>query len=223
MTLKDQVAVLTGASSGIGTAIARGLAPACAHIVLFARRKERLQELAQQLGEQRATAVAGDVCSLRDFERARDAAVTRGGLVHILINNAGIEPPELPTWELSPEDWRRTLDTNLTGVFHGLRTFLPMMIRQGYGRVVNISSAMVATPLASAYSVSKSGIDCLTAIVAQELAGRGVDVIVSSFDPGCIRSEMNPTGAKEPEAVVPRVIELVTLPPNAPNGAKWTV
>ncbi len=126
-------------------------------------------------------------------------------------------------WQTSPENWRRTLDTNINGVFYCLRAFLPSMLKNGYGRIINVSSSMVDTPGAAAYSVSKNAVDLITAILAAELRPLPEDIIVSSLDPGWVRSEMSPDSPTDPKVVIPRVLELANLPKGSPSGKKWEV
>jgi 3-oxoacyl-[acyl-carrier protein] reductase len=124
-------------------------------------------------------------------------------------------------WEAAPEDWRRTLATNVNGLFYCLRAFLPAMLAKGYGRIINLSSSMVDTPGAAAYSVSKNAVDVMTAILAKELKQLNTDIVVSSLDPGWVRSEMSPDAPSDPKVIVPRVLELAELPKSAASGKKW--
>jgi NAD(P)-dependent dehydrogenase (short-subunit alcohol dehydrogenase family) len=101
--------------------------------------------------------------------QAQAQVLARWRKVHVLVNNAGVYPPDGPMWETSPEDWRRTFDINVNGVFYCMRAFLPAMLAQDYGRIINISSSMVDTPRAAAYSMSKNAVDLMTAILAREL------------------------------------------------------
>jgi NAD(P)-dependent dehydrogenase (short-subunit alcohol dehydrogenase family) len=223
--IKDQIIVVTGASSGIGAALATAFARHGGKVALLARRAKRLIELAEFLGNERAIAIATDVSDFTAVSLACEQILARWGNVHVLVNNAGVYPPEAPIWRLSPEDWHRTLDTNINGVFYCLRVFLPVMIQRRYGRIVNISSVMVDTPNASAYSISKNAVDLITRILAAELGqlGADIDIIVSSLEPGAIRTEMNPEGLSGPEIVVPTAMKLATLPKGSENGKKWYV
>ena len=141
----------------------------------------------------------------------------------MLVNNAGVYPPDGPLWQLSPAEWRRTVDTNVNGVFYCVRAFLPAMLEQGYGRIINVSSSMVETPGAAAYSLSKNAVDVMTAILAKELRASNKDIIVSSLNPGWVRSEMSPGAPDDAQTVVPRALELASLPKGAPSGKKWRV
>lgn len=223
MTLQGQVVVITGASSGIGVALAEAFAEKGARVALLARRGERLDRLAARLGAAHTLAVPVDVTDYDAVMHAQAQVLTRWQTVHVLVNNAGIYPPDGPLWQADPEAWRRTLDTNVNGVFYCMRAFLPAMLAQGYGRIINISSSMVESPGAAAYSLSKNTVDVMTAIVAKELRPLHKDIIVSSLDPGWVRSEMSPDAPDDPHTVVPRALELASLPKGAPNGKKWRV
>ena len=221
MTLQDQVVVITGASSGIGAALAEAFAQQGARVALLARRGERLEKLAARLGAAQTLAIPTDVADFDAVMQAQAQVLARWGQVHVLVNNAGVYPPDGPLWQASPDEWRRTLDTNVNGVFYCLRAFLPAMLEQGYGRIINVSSSMVETPGAAAYSLSKNAVDVMTAILAKELRSAHKDIIVSSLDPGWVHSEMSPDAPDDPRTVVPRALELAALPKGAPSGKKW--
>jgi NAD(P)-dependent dehydrogenase (short-subunit alcohol dehydrogenase family) len=223
MTLQGQVVAITGASSGIGVALAEAFAQQGARVALLARRGERLEQLAARLGDAHTLAVPTDVTDFDAVMLAQEQVRAQWGQVHVLVNNAGVYPPDGPLWQASPTEWRRTFDTNVNGVFYCMRAFLPAMLEKGYGRIINVSSSMVETPGAAAYSLSKNAVDVMTAILAKELRSSNKDIIVSSLDPGWVRSEMSPDAPTAPKAVVPRVLELATLPKGSPNGKKWRV
>lgn len=223
MTVQGQVVVITGGSSGIGAALAEGFVHEGARVALLARRIERLERLAVRLGLEYTLAIPTDVTDSTSVMQAHEQVMARWNQIHVLVNNAGIYPPERPMWQTSPENWRRTIDTNINGVFYCIRAFLPSMLENGYGRIVNVSSSMVDTPGAAPYSVSKNAVDVMTAILAEELRQLNTDIIVSSVDPGWVHTEMSPDGPSDPKAVVPRVLELATLPKDSPNGKKWRV
>lgn len=213
--------MITGASSGIGAALARGFARHGARTALIARRKQRLEQIVEELGNDNAIAVPADVAI---YSEVKDAAATIfhwAKQVQVLVNCAGVYPPERPNWQLDPFEWERTLAINLNGVFNCTRAFLPAMLTADYGRIINISSEMVAVPNAAAYSVSKNAVDVLTAITARELEMTGKDVCINSVDPGGVQSEMNPAGTLPATAVLPIIMKLATLPKGGSNGRKW--
>jgi NAD(P)-dependent dehydrogenase (short-subunit alcohol dehydrogenase family) len=223
MTFQGQVVVITGTSSGIGAALAEAFVQKGANVALLARRAERIERLAARLGAEHTLAIQTDVTDPVSIMQAQAHVLARWKQVHVLVNNAGVYPPDGPMWQTSPEGWRRTLDTNINGVFFCIRTFLPSMLENGYGRIINISSSMVDTPGAAAYSMSKNAVDLMTAILARELRPLNKDVIVSSLDPGWVRTEMSPDAPDDPNMVAPRVLELAALPKGAPTGKKWKI
>jgi NAD(P)-dependent dehydrogenase (short-subunit alcohol dehydrogenase family) len=223
MTVQGQIVVITGASSGIGAALAEAFVDEGWRVALLARRAERVERTAARLGLEHTLPIPTDVSDPVSVMRAHDQVVARWKQIHVLVNNAGVYPPDGPMWLASPEDWRRTIDTNINGVFYSIRAFLPSMLEKGYGRIINVSSSMVETPGAAAYSLSKNAVDVMTGILAEELRKLRTDIIVSSLDPGWIRTEMSPDAPSDPKTVVPRVLELATLPKGSPTGKKWTV
>ena len=223
MTVQGQVVVITGASSGIGAALAEAFVHEGAKVALLARRTERIERLAARLGVEQALAIQANVTDANAVMQAQAQVLARWGQVHVLVNNAGVYPPDGPLWQTSPEEWQRTLDTNVNGVFYCTRAFLPAMLENGYGRIINVSSSMVETPGAAAYSLSKNAVDVMTAILAKELRSSNKDIIVSSLDPGWVHSEMSPDAPDDPLTVIPRALELATLPEGAQSGKKWRV
>ena len=185
--LDGRVAVITGASSGIGEATARALAQAGAAVALLARREDRVQALADELGEGRALAVRADVT---DEESLRAAAerIAELGRVDILINNAGqMLLSEFAAGKV--DEWRAMIDINLTGALVTTHVFLDQL-RDGGGDIVNISSVAgrKSRPTGAVYSATKWGIGGWSEGLRQEVQGDGVRVIV--VEPGAVRTEL---------------------------------
>jgi NAD(P)-dependent dehydrogenase (short-subunit alcohol dehydrogenase family) len=183
--LQDRVAIVTGASTGIGQAIARALAAEGAKVVLAARTVAKLDAFAAELrGKgQRVLAVATDVSSEDSVLALFARTAEEFGRLDILVNNAGTNAVS-PTDELSLADWNRVIGTNLTGAFMCTRQAMKLMKRQKAGRIINIGSvsARVSRINQAAYTTSKFGLDGLTKATALE--GREHGIAVSILHPG---------------------------------------
>lgn len=192
-SLERKVALITGASSGLGEHFARTLHSAGARVVLTARRADRLAALADELGRERALPVAMDVTDAASIEAALDTAADAFDTPHVLINNAGMARTE-PFLEIKPESWQRTLDVNLTGVFRvGQAVARRMAISERGGRIVNIASllAFAVQPTQAAYASSKAAVVHLTRSMALELARNKIQV--NAIAPGYFVTEINRT------------------------------
>jgi NAD(P)-dependent dehydrogenase (short-subunit alcohol dehydrogenase family) len=198
--LQDRVAVITGASRGIGKAIALGLARAGAGIILVSRDRGPLDQAAMEIGEAggRAMVLAADVTDEDQVTALRREIAERHGGVHILVNNAGVNLRK-PIAEFALAEWRQVLDTNLVGPFLMCRALVPLMTGTGYGRILNLTSMLshVALPGRTAYCASKAGLLGFTRALALELAPRGITV--NGISPGPIATEMNRPLLEDPE------------------------
>jgi NADP-dependent 3-hydroxy acid dehydrogenase YdfG len=190
--LTGRVAVVTGASSGIGEATARALAAGGAKVALLARRRDRLDALAADLGDA-ALALAVDVGRPDDLAAAADEVTSRLGRPDLVIANAGVMLPAAIE-KLDAEGWRRQLDVNVTGVLDTIRTFLPSLIAAaedgGAADLVTISSvaARQRFPDYAVYGATKAAVTALAEGLRVELAGRGVRI--TNLEPGLIGSEL---------------------------------
>ncbi|MGV3523562.1 MAG: 3-oxoacyl-[acyl-carrier-protein] reductase [Candidatus Sericytochromatia bacterium] len=199
--LDNQVALVTGASRGIGRACAERLAAAGAHVVVnYHANPEEAEELCLRLEAEQGVqtlCMQADVGVLADVEALFAAVQARFGRLDILVNNAGITRDQL-LLRLKPEDWEAVLATNLTGVFHCCKAAARMMLRQKSGRIVNMASVVGQTGNAGQthYAASKAGVLGFTKSLALELASRGI--AVNAVAPGYIDSEMT---AVLPEAL----------------------
>ena len=189
--LDGKVAVVTGSSSGIGLAIARRLAEQGATVVVNSRTLDRAAAAAESLAkyELRVHPIAADVTSPEGPHLLIETTVAAHGTIDILVNNAGA-PSIAPAEELSLEQWQRTLELNLTAPFLCAQAAGRVMLAKGSGAIVNVSSMLsrVALPGRLAYTVSKSGLDGLTTVLATEWGGRGVRTV--SVNPGYVATPL---------------------------------
>ncbi len=217
MHFKNQVAMVTGAGSGLGRALALGLAAEGAKLVLLGRREDRLEATAATARELGAEVLIRptDVSVSLEVATTVEEATAEWGQIDLLVNNAGIFPRKSPLHEVEMVDWDQTLATNLRGPFLLMRAILPGMIARNFGRIVNISAPLKHYPTASPYCASKCALDSLTKTAAYEL--RGKNILVLGVEPPFLDTEMH-SGGKAAETVVPAILELLALPEGSPSG-----
>jgi len=198
--LAGKLAVITGASKGLGKAMALALGRAGARLALVSRSRDALEAVAAQAraGGAEAEVFVADVSDEAQVQRLETETRDRFGPVHILINNAGINVRK-PVTEFTLSEWRQVMDTNLTGVFLMCRAFVPQMRGQGYGRILNLTSIMSHVALAgrAVYAASKSGLLGFTKALALELAPD--KITVNGISPGPFATEMNTVLMQNPE------------------------
>lgn len=190
--IAGKLALVTGASSGIGRSCARRLAADGAHLVLWARRKDRLDALAAELGAAHGVRVATAGVDVRDraaVERAAAALAKSGQVPDILLNNAGLAAGLAKLHEGDPDDWDRMIDTNLKGLLYVSRAVIPLMVAAGRGHIVNMGSIAghQVYPMGNVYNASKFGVKALSEGMSVDLLG--TPLRVSSVDPGHVRTE----------------------------------
>ena len=192
MKLQGKVAIVTGASKGIGKGIAIRYAQEGAAVVLASRSMDLLEEIASGIRNEggKALAMYLDVTRYENIESVVAKTVESFGRLDILVNNAGISMAK-PSEELPPQDWQRALETDLSGVFYGCQCAARQMMSQGQGgSIINITSVygLVAAPGRAAYCASKAAANMLTKVLAIEWAKKGIRV--NAIAPGYFRTEL---------------------------------
>ena len=192
LELNGKTAVVIGGTSGIGRAIAHGLAEAGADVVPTSRRIEQVEAAAAEIEERgaRSLRVASDVSDRASLEKVLQESISAFGKVDILVNSAG-RTKRAPTVDFPEEDWNDILETNLNGTLRACQVFGRHMLERGYGRIINIASlsTFVALYEVAAYSASKAAVASLTKSLAVEWAQHGVNV--NAIAPGVFRTALN--------------------------------
>jgi len=192
--IKGKLILVTGASSGIGEACARRFAAEGANLVLWARRADRLERVAAELGTAHRVSLSVAVVDVRDrpaVNRAADALVRADRVPDVLINNAGLASGMAKIQDGDPEDWDRMIDTNVKGLLNVTRAILPHMVARRRGHVVNIGSTAghMTYPMGNVYNATKFGVRALTEGMNLDVAG--TPIRVSAVDPGFVETEFS--------------------------------
>lgn len=212
--LSGQVALVTGASRGIGEAAAQSLAKYGAKVVLAARSTEDIDRIAAGIrdGGGQAAAVACDVSSFADVDAAVRSCLDLFGSIDILVNNAGVIEPIARIEDTDPDTWGKAIDINVKGVYHGIRAAVPHMLDKGAGTIVNISSGAASGALEgwSHYCASKAAALSLTRCADKEFGDKGLRVV--GLSPGTVATRMqvdikasgiNPVSQLDPSVHIP--------------------
>ncbi|CAG4909241.1 SDR family NAD(P)-dependent oxidoreductase [Paraburkholderia saeva] len=196
--LDNRVVVITGGARGIGYAVAQRALQSGASVALWDVDGERLARSQRELDEHgKVTSEVVELTSEASVAQATARTVEQHGGIHVLINCAGITGGNGKTWELEPDVWRRVIDVNLIGPYLTSRAIVPQMLKQGYGRIVNIASVAgkEGNPNASHYSASKAGLIGLTKSLGKELATS--NILVNAVTPAAAKTEIFDSMAQE--------------------------
>jgi 2-dehydro-3-deoxy-L-rhamnonate dehydrogenase (NAD+) len=187
VNLNGRVAVITGGAQGIGYATAERFVASGAKVVLWDIDAALLSRAQAQLGAAASTGVV-ELTDAAAVGAATQAALAAHARIDILVNNAGITGGNAPTWELAPDVWRRTIEVNLIAPYLTCHAIVPVMVQQGYGRIVNVASVAgkEGNPNASHYSASKAGLIALTKSLGKELAQK--NILVNAVAPAAART-----------------------------------
>lgn len=212
--LEGKVAIVTGASRGIGAATATAFARAGARVVLAARSDRDIERIADEIRSDGGQAIAArcDVSAYRDVENVVDQALAAFGSINFLVNNAGVIDPIARLADSDPDAWSRVADINYKGVYHGLRAAIPVMLQQGSGVIVNISSGAATSPLEgwSHYCSTKAAVLMLTKCADKEYREHGIRFV--GLSPGTVATDMqvavkasgiNPVSQLDPSVHIP--------------------
>ena len=190
--IKNKVVLITGASSGIGAAVARELGAAGARLMIGARRTDRLEAVAEEIWAAGGTVSyrALDVTSAADTQAFADAAMAEFGQIDVIVNNAGIMPLSLMS-SLKIAEWDRMIDVNIKGVLYGIAAVLPVMNRQGFGQIINVASigGLGVSPTAAVYCATKYAVWAISDGLRQE----NTKLRVTCVYPGVVESELAST------------------------------
>ena len=224
MSKDIKVALVTGGNRGIGYELVKQLAQKGFKVILASRDSEMGHEVAQKLKESNLD-VSLLVMDVNNQESIRQAAITvneRYGKLDVLINNAGVYLEENKKLvAMDPSILEKTMATNFFGVYHVIRSFIPLMEKQGYGRIINVSSEYGAMSEMSyqgvgAYKLSKFALNGLTRLVAAEINS---DIKINAVDPGWVSSDMGgPSAPRTPKQAAESIIWLATIGPEGPSG-----
>ena len=189
LDLKNRVAVITGGAQGIGYATAERMLNSGASVVLWDMDGPLLAKAKDALGKLGRVGTAQlELTDEAAVAKATTATITEFGRIDILVNNAGITGGNANTWELAPEVWRRVIEVNLVAPYLVCRAVVPQMLKQGYGRIVNVASVAgkEGNPSASHYSASKAGVIALTKSLGKELATK--NILVNAVAPAAAKT-----------------------------------
>jgi NAD(P)-dependent dehydrogenase (short-subunit alcohol dehydrogenase family) len=204
--LADRVAVVTGASTGIGRAIARSMLEAGMRVVLASQNEQRLHQAVDELrplGE--VIGVPTDVSDETALRHLADKTLEAFGAVHVLVNNAGVYTPGY-MWEISRDDWEWVVGVNLWGPIHAIRIFVPLLLEQPEGHVVNVSSAggLMTSTVHGPYTTTKHGVVGLSKGLRADLKLKGANVGVTLVCPGAVKTEITSQIANTGPGGIPR-------------------
>lgn len=204
-SLKGKWSLVTGASRGVGSHVAEGLARLGSNVVLHSRDLSHTRALAAKLGglDVKVVAVPGELSDQAQVDAMLDAAIRQAGQIDIVYNNAAIMTPyrEDP-WNIPAEDFRKTFEVNVISLARICHRLAPPMIARKWGRIINVTSGIMNEPSLTAYAISKAAVDKFVRDFAQRLAGSGVQM--NLLDPGWLRTDMGGDRApNDPSTVLP--------------------
>ncbi|MEW9674436.1 SDR family oxidoreductase [Ammoniphilus sp. 3BR4] len=227
MSKDIKVALVTGGNRGIGYELVKQLALKGFKVILASRDPEKGHKAIQKLRESNldVSFVSIDVDNHESIRQASTTVNERYGRLDVLINNAGVYLDENKKLvAMDPSILQKTMATNFFGVYHVIRSFIPLMEKQGYGRILNVSSeygamSEMSHPGVGAYKLSKFALNGLTRLLAAEIHG---DIKINAVDPGWVSSDMGgPSAPRTPVQAAESILWLATIGPEGPNGGSF--
>ena len=173
--LSNRVSIVTGGAQGFGLAIVKRFLQSGAEVIIWDKDKKLLEELKL---DHNVHKIVTDVTDYQSVEKSTNESISKCGKIDILVNNAGIAGPSFKTWEYPLKEWQQVIDIDLNGVFYCCKSIIPSMIKNNYGRIVNIASiaGKEGNPNAMPYSAAKAGVIALTKSLGKELADKNIAV-----------------------------------------------
>lgn len=219
MSINGKIIVITGAGSGLGRALAAGLVQRGATVIGLGSREAPLRETASLIGDGRFTWNAADVSDSSQVTQALQQIAGKFGRIDVLINNAAVYP-KASFLEQDAGSWMRVIAVNLGGVANCCRAVLPLMMRQGSGRIINVGSFADLAPIpnSSAYAASKGGLRALTKAIGADLGSRYPDIICVEWIPGHLNTQMSDFTGMDPAVCVEWALKIINLPPEGRNA-----
>lgn len=207
---EKRIALVTGAGSGLGRALAITLAKEGYKVVLTGRREEKLREVEKEIGKEHTIVLPADVTKKQSIKELHEKLLEQtGGNLDILVNNVGGMPAMGTIEEMELDKWKLVMDTNLTSQFLVTKAFLPELRKSNNGKIISVTSGMAHFFMKGfgAYSASKAGVEALMKTVAEEEKEHGIEVHL--FDPENVVSEGNPQGEKDPMEMMGEIREII--------------
>ncbi len=220
--LDGKWALVTGSSRGIGQQIAVGLAKHGCHVIVHGRQQQNADDtlrLVQAVGVE-SFAVGGELGNAEGIAAIIEQVHAKAPQLDILYNNAAIQNPWREIWDITPDEWLASFQTNLFAVVALCNAFAPPMKARNFGRIINLTSGIKGTPQLAPYSVSKAAVDKYTFDLAAEL--KNTNVLANTLDPGWLRTDMGgPNAMGDVESVLPGALVPALLPDNGPSGTRY--
>ena len=190
-TLEGRVCIVTGAATGIGLSISKSFYDHGANVVLWDKNGDKLRDACSVFKDQnRIKSICIDITNPDSVSKSVDSSIEFFKKIDVLVNNAGISGPILSTWEYPLDDWHKVIDINLNGLFYCCQSVIKRMIKNKYGRIINIASiaGKEGNPKAPAYSASKAAVIGLTKTLGKELAEKGI--LVNCITPAAVKTDI---------------------------------